>query len=343
MCVWLHETRVRGLKTNIGFIGNILNHPKFLEGTCHTKFIDETPELFKFDDPRDRATKMLNYIGDIIVNDPDTGKVMYDIPRFPKVTGQHPNGVKQILDQLGPEAVKSWVLQQKNLWITDTTLRDTHQSLLATRLRTRDMVKCAEATSEILNDAFSLEMWGGATFDVSYRFLHESPWERLALLRERIPNIPFQMLLRGANAVGYTNYPDNLIREFIKEAAKSGIDVFRIFDSLNWIPGMEIAIDEVLKVNQIAEGTICYTGDISNPKEDKWTLNYYVTMAKKLEKLGAHMLCIKDMSGLLKPYAAGKLVKTLKQEAGLPLHLHTHDTSGNQIAALLMAAEAKVF
>jgi len=338
----LHETSVRGLKTNIGFIGNILNHPKFLEGTCHTKFIDETPELFKFDDPKDRATKMLNFIGDIIINDPDAGKVMYDIPRFPKVSGQPLNGVKQILDQLGPEAVKAWVLQQKKLLITDTTLRDAHQSLLATRLRTRDMVKCAEATAEILNDAFSLEMWGGATFDVSYRFLHESPWERLALLRERIQGIPFQMLLRGANAVGYTNYPDNLIREFIKEAAKSGIDVFRIFDSLNWIPGMEIAIDEVLKVNKIAEGTICYTGDISNPKEDKWTLNYYVDMAKKLEKLGAHILCIKDMSGLLKPYAAGKLVKTLKQEVGLPIHLHTHDTSGNQIAALLMAAEAGV-
>jgi len=338
----LNETRVRGLKTNIGFIGNILTHPAFLEGRCHTKFIDETPELFKFADQKDRATKMLNYIGNIVVNDPMAGTQMFDPPRFPKVAGERKEGLKQLLDSQGPEAVKKWVLDHKNLLITDTTMRDAHQSLLATRVRTRDIVKCAEATSEVLGDAFSLEMWGGATFDVSYRFLHESPWERLDLLRQKIPNIPFQMLLRGANAVGYTNYPDNLIREFIKEAARGGIDVFRIFDSLNWIPGMEIAIDEVLKEDKIAEGTICYTGDILNPNEDKWTLAYYVDMAKKLEKLGIHMLCIKDMSGLLKPYAAGKLVKTLKEEVGVPIHLHTHDTSGNQIAALLQAADAGV-
>lgn len=338
----LTETRVRGLKTNIGFIGNILTHPAFLEGSCHTKFIDETPELFEFADQKDRATKMLNYIGNIVVNDPMAGTQMFDPPRFPEVKGDRKEGLKQLLDREGPEAVKNWVMNQKKLLITDTTMRDAHQSLLATRVRTRDMGKGAEATAEILADAFSLEMWGGATFDVSYRFLHESPWERLDLLRKRIPNIPFQMLLRGANAVGYTNYPDNLIREFIKEAARSGIDVFRIFDSLNWIPGMEIAIDEVLKVNKIAEGTICYTGDIMNPKEDKWTLKYYVDMAKKLEKLGVHMICIKDMSGLLKPYAAGKLVKTLKEEIGVPIHLHTHDTSGNQIAALLQAADAGV-
>ncbi len=232
------------------------------------------------------------------------------------------------------------MLDQKKLLITDTTMRDAHQSLLATRVRTRDMVKGAEGTAEILADAFSLEMWGGATFDVAYRFLKESPWERLDLLREKIPNIPFQMLLRGANAVGYTNYPDNLIREFVKEAARSGIDVFRIFDSLNWIPGMEIAMDEVLNQNKIAEATLCYTGDVSDPKEDKYTLGYYTEMAKELERRGAHILCIKDMSGLLKPYAAHKLVKALKEETGLPIHLHTHDTSGNQIAALLMAAEA---
>ncbi len=336
----LSETRVRGVKTNIGFIENILMHPMFRTGKCHTKFIDETPELFSIKSSQDRATKMLKYIGNIVVNDPTAGKYRYEPPRFPKVTGTRRDGLKQILDAQGPEAVKQWVLEQKKLLITDTTMRDAHQSLLATRVRTRDMVKGAEGTAEILADAFSLEMWGGATFDVAYRFLKESPWERLDLLREKIPNIPFQMLLRGANAVGYTNYPDNLIREFVKEAARSGIDVFRIFDSLNWIPGMEIALDEVLNQNKIAEATLCYTGDVSDPKEDKYTLGYYTEMAKELEHRGAHILCIKDMSGLLKPYAAYKLVKALKQETGLPIHLHTHDTSGNQIAALLMAAEA---
>ncbi|MFP3154721.1 pyruvate carboxylase [Lachnospiraceae bacterium ZAX-1] len=338
----LSETRVRGVKTNIGFIGNILVHPDFVAGKCHTKFIDDTPELFKVEDSKDRATKMLKYIGNIVVNDPTAGQYRYESPRFPKVEGEPKVGLKQILDKSGPDVVKNWVLEQKKLLITDTTLRDAHQSLLATRLRTRDMVKGAEGTAEALANAFSLEMWGGATFDVAFRFLKESPWERLALLRERIPNIPFQMLLRGANAVGYTNYPDNLIREFIKESAKSGIDVFRIFDSLNWIPGMQIALEEVLKVGKIAEATICYTGDVLNPKEDKWTLDYYVNMAKQLEKMGAHILCIKDMSGLLKPYAAGKLVHTLKEEIGLPIHLHTHDTSGNQIATLLTAAAAGV-
>lgn len=338
----LSEIRVRGVKTNIGFIENILTHPLFQEGKCYTKFIDETPELFKIRDSKDRATKMLKYIGNIVVNDPTAGQRRYEPPRFPKVTGECRDGVKQILDAQGPEAVKKWVLEQKKLLITDTTMRDAHQSLLATRVRTRDMVKGAAGTAEILADAFSLEMWGGATFDVAYRFLKESPWERLDMLREKIPNIPFQMLLRGANAVGYTNYPDNLIREFVKEASRSGIDVFRIFDSLNWIPGMEVAMDEVLNQNKIAEATLCYTGDVSNPKEDKYTLSYYVKMAKELERRGAHMLCIKDMSGLLKPYAGYQLVKTLKEEIGIPVHLHTHDTSGNQIATLLMAAQAGV-
>ncbi|MEF9917193.1 MAG: pyruvate carboxylase [Lachnospiraceae bacterium] len=338
----LSETRIRGVKTNMGFIGNILNHPVFRAGKCHTKFIDQTPELFKIEGSKDRASKMLKYIGNIVVNDPTAGRRMYDTPRFPEVTGVRKDGLKQLLDAQGPEALKQWVLDQKKLLLTDTTLRDAHQSLLATRVRTRDMVKGSVGTAEVLADAFSLEMWGGATFDVAYRFLKESPWERLDMLRERIPNIPFQMLLRGANAVGYTNYPDNLIREFIKESAKSGIDIFRVFDSLNWIPGMEIALDEVLKQNKVAEATLCYTRDVSNPKEDKYTLNYYVNLAKKLEKMGAHMLCIKDMSGLLKPYAGKKLIKALKEEVGLPIHLHTHDTSGNQIATLLMAAESGV-
>ena len=336
------EEHVRGVKTNIPFITNILTHPAFQAGKCHTKFIDETPELFDINTGRDRATKVLKYIAQIQVDNPSAERKQYDIPRFPPVTGNRPEGLKQLLDREGPEAVKKWVLDQKKLLITDTTMRDAHQSLLSTRVRTRDLRLAADGTSEILSDCFSLEMWGGATFDVAYRFLHESPWERLDTLRKKIPNIPFQMLLRGANAVGYTNYPDNLIREFVKEAARSGIDVFRIFDSLNWVPGMEVAMEEVLKENKLCEASICYTGDILDPKRDKYTLQYYVNLAKELERRGAHLLAIKDMSGLLKPYAAKKLVSTLKQEVGLPIHLHTHDTTANQVAAYLMAAEAGV-
>ena len=340
----ISEEHVRGVKTNIPFVTNILTHPTFHAGKCHTKFIDDTPELFDIDTGRDRATKVLKYIAEIQVQNPSAERRQLDVPRFPPYENTPPKctGLKQVLDQSGPEAVKQWVLDQKKLLVTDTTMRDAHQSLLSTRMRTRDLVKGAEGTAEILNDCFSLEMWGGATFDVAYRFLHESPWERLDLLRAKIPNIPFQMLLRGANAVGYTNYPDNLIREFVKESAVSGIDVFRVFDSLNWLPGMEVAMDEVLKQNKLLEATICYTGDVLDPKRDKYTLDYYVRMAKELEKRGAHLLCIKDMSGLLRPYAAKKLVTALKQEVGLPIHLHTHDTSGNQVAALLMAAEAGV-
>ena len=340
----ISEEHVRGVKTNIPFVTNILTHPTFHAGKCHTKFIDDTPELFDIDTGRDRATKVLKYIAEIQVQNPSAERRQLDVPRFPPYENTPPKctGLKQVLDQGGPEAVKQWVLDQKKLLVTDTTMRDAHQSLLSTRMRTRDLVKGAEGTAEILNDCFSLEMWGGATFDVAYRFLHESPWERLDLLRAKIPNIPFQMLLRGANAVGYTNYPDNLIREFVKESAVSGIDVFRVFDSLNWLPGMEVAMDEVLKQNKLLEATICYTGDVLDPKRDKYTLDYYVRMAKELEKRGAHLLCIKDMSGLLKPYAAKKLVTALKQEVRLPIHLHTHDTSGNQVAALLMAAEAGV-
>ena len=339
----LSEEHVRGVKTNIPFVTNILAHPAFHAGACHTKFIDDTPELFDIENSRDRATKVLKYIAQIQVDNPDTERHQYDTPRFPTPKGDKPLcGLKQLLDTKGPEAVKQWVLDQKKLLITDTTMRDAHQSLLSTRMRTRDLVKGADGVAEILNDCFSLEMWGGATFDTAYRFLHESPWERLDMLREKIPNIPFQMLLRGSNMVGYANFPDNLVREFVKESARSGIDVFRVFDSLNWIPGMEIAMDEVLKQNKLLEATICYTGDILDPKRDKYTLKYYVDMAKELEKRGAHTLCIKDMSGLLKPYAAKKLVSTLKQEVGLPIHLHTHDTTGNQVAAYLMAAEAGV-
>ena len=337
----INEVHVRGVKTNIAFIANILQNPTFRAGKCHTKFIDETPELFQLTESQDRATKMLKYIANIVVKERD-GHKFYETPRFPPVTGKRPAGLKPLLDREGPEAVAKWVLDQKKLLITDTTCRDAHQSLLATRVRTRDIVKGMEGTSEILGNAFSLECWGGATFDVAYRFLHESPWERLDLIREKAPNLLLQMLLRGANAVGYTNYPDNVIREFIKEAARSGVDVFRIFDSLNWIPGMEVAMDEVCNQGKICQATICYTGDILDPDRDKYSLKYYVNMAKELERRGAHMLAIKDMSGLLKPYAGKKLVSALKQEIGIPIQLHTHDTSGNQVATLLMAAEAGV-
>ena len=336
----VREEHIRGVKTNIPFITNILSHPTFRAGGCHTKFIDETPELFEMRYGRDRATKVLKYIAQKQVDAPSAERKQLDIPRFPKASGAPLTGLKQLLDQKGPEALRDWVRRQKKLLITDTTMRDAHQSLLSTRVRTRDMVLGADGTADILRDAFSLEMWGGATFDVAYRFLHESPWERLDLLRSKIPNIPFQMLLRGANAVGYTNYPDDLIRAFVREAARSGIDVFRIFDSLNWIPGMEVAMDEVLQQGKVCEASICYTGDILDPKRDRYTLQYYVDLAKELERRGAHILCIKDMSGLLKPYAAKKLISALKQEVGLPIHLHTHDTSGNQIATYLMAAEA---
>ena len=340
----ISEEHVRGVKTNIPFVTNILSHPTFRSGRCHTKFIDETPELFEFEDSRDRANKVLRYIAQIQVDNPSAERRQLDIPRFPPYEHKPPQcrGLKQLLDERGPRALQRWVQDQKKLLITDTTMRDAHQSLLSTRMRTRDLINAAPGTAEILNDCFSLEMWGGATFDVAYRFLHESPWDRLQQLREKIPNIPFQMLLRGANAVGYTNYPDNLIREFVRESARTGIDIFRVFDSLNWIPGMEVAMDEVLKQNKVCEATICYTGDILDPKRDKYTLQYYVNMAKELEKRGAHILCIKDMSGLLKPYAAKKLVSTLKGEIGIPIHLHTHDTSGNQVATYLMAAEAGV-
>ncbi len=338
----LNEVHVRGVKTNIPFVTNILHHPAFIAGKCHTKFIDETPELFEIADSRDRATRVLKYIAAIQVANPDAERHQYDTPRFPQAKAPLGPGLKQLLDEKGPEAVRDWVLDQKKLLITDTTMRDAHQSLLSTRMRSRDMLKGADGTADILRDCFSLEMWGGATFDVAYRFLHESPWERLDKLRQHIPNIPFQMLLRGSNLVGYANFPDNVVRAFVRESARSGIDVFRVFDSLNWIPGMEIAMDEVLNEGKLLEATMCYTGDILDPKRDRYTLDYYVKLAKELEKRGAHLLCIKDMSGLLKPYAAKKLVSTLKQEIGIPIHLHTHDTTGNQVAACLMAAEAGV-
>ena len=336
------EMRIRGVKTNIPFLENILRHPQFLAADCHTTFIDDTPALYEFAEPQDRANKILKYIGNTIINGKNKGGASYTAPPVPKVPEKPKDGLKQLLDAEGPEAVRDYCLNAKQLLISDTTMRDAHQSLLATRLRTRDMSAIAEYTAYAMPNAFALEMWGGATFDVAYRFLHECPWERLEILREKIPNIPFMMLLRGANAVGYTSYPDNLIRRFIEEAATAGIDVFRVFDSLNWLPNMELSIEEVIKQNKVAEGYICYTGDISDPSRDKYDLKYYVNLAKELERRGVHILGIKDMSGLLKPYAAHKLVSTLKNEVGLPIHLHTHDTSGNGVATLLKAAEAGV-
>ena len=341
----LGETVIKGVKTNIAFMLNVLNHPTFKAGMCDTGFIGNTPELLNIGKKEDKELKVIEFLGNKFVNETKGVKPQFNVPVFPKFKQEETKGLrgtKQILDEQGPEKLAKWVLDQKKLLITDTTMRDAQQSLMATRVRTVDMEKIAPAVSVYGNDLFSLEMWGGATFDTSYRFLKESPWERLDTLRAKVPNILFQMLIRGANAVGYKNYPDNVIREFVKLSAKGGIDVFRIFDSLNWIEGMEIALDETLNQGKIAEACICYTGDILDETKEKYNLNYYVRMAKELEKRGSHILGIKDMSGLLKPMAAEKLIETLKQEIGIPIHLHTHDTSGNGVATILMAAQAGV-
>jgi len=339
----IKEMSVKGVKTNDAFLINVLNHEKFLKGQCDTHFIDETPELFDIRPKKDYETKILRFIGEKVVNEVKGTKKDYDIPPIPKYPSlEGITGTKQILDEQGVEGLTNWIKGQKKLLLTDTTFRDAHQSLIATRVRTKDMMKIAEATASLGRDLFSLEMWGGATFDVAYRFLRESPWRRLEDLRTKIPNILFQMLIRGSNAVGYTNYPDNVIREFINQAANQGIDIFRIFDSLNWLKGMEVALDEVLKTGKVAEVCVCYTGDILDVTRDKYSLSYYVNMAKEIEKMGAHILGIKDMAGLLKPYAASKLIKALKNEISIPIHLHTHDSSGNGVATLLMAAEAGV-
>ncbi|WP_096467794.1 pyruvate carboxylase [Aneurinibacillus soli] len=345
----LKEFRIRGVKTNIPFLENVMQHPDFLSGNYDTSFIDTKPELFEFPQKKDRGTKLLTYIGQTIVNG-HPGLVKADKkptfvkPRIPQtsVNQPYPSGTKQILDEQGADGVVKWIQQQKKLLVTDTTFRDAHQSLFATRVRTHDLVQIAEATGKIASDLFSLEMWGGATFDTSMRFLNEDPWDRLMQLRAHIPNVLFQMLFRGANAVGYTNYPDNVVKKFIETSANAGIDVFRIFDSLNWTEGMRLAIESVRENGKIAEAAICYTGDILDPRRDKYNLKYYVNLAKDLEKAGAHILAIKDMAGLLKPYAAFELVKALKQEIGIPIHLHTHDTSGNAGAMLLKATEAGV-
>lgn len=339
----IDELMITGVKTNIDFLINVLNHPLFQQGKCDTGFIEDNPELISAASSTDDELRILKFIGEKVVNETNGMKREYDIPIIPKINTEHkPAGTKTILDQEGSAGLLTWIKSQQKLLLTDTTMRDAHQSLMATRLRTTDMLKIAEATSVFGSDLFSLEMWGGATFDVAYRFLRESPWDRLDELRKRIPNVLFQMLIRGANAVGYKNYPDNVIREFIQESASRGIDVFRIFDSLNWLKGMELSIEEVLKSGKIAEACICYTGDILDDVKTKYNLDYYIKLAKEIEKTGAHILGIKDMSALLKPHAALKLIKALKEEIGIPIHLHTHDTTGNGVATVLMAAEAGV-
>ncbi|MCB9769254.1 MAG: pyruvate carboxylase [Candidatus Omnitrophica bacterium] len=345
----LQEFRIRGVKTNIPFLIKLVTHPTFVAGECTTNFIDQTPELFDFPQRKDRATKILTYLADTIVNGnalvKDRPKAERRAPApLPEIDEQSPppDGMRQKLLEIGPENFSKWLLKQKPLLITDTTFRDAHQSLLATRLRTYDMLRIADAYARLCPELFSLEMWGGATFDTSMRFLKECPWQRLAQLRERIPNILFQMLLRASNAVGYTNYPDNVVKAFVAEAADAGIDVFRVFDALNWVPNMKVAMDAVNKSGAICEAAICYTGDILDSDREKYNLKYYVEMAKELEKMGAHILAIKDMAGLCKPYAAEKLVKALRQEVGIPVHFHTHDTGGMQAASLVKAAEVGV-
>lgn len=346
----LREMRIRGVKTNIPFLVNVMRNEKFRSGDYTTKFIEETPELFDIAPTLDRGTKTLEYIGNVTINGfPNVEKrtkpdyESTSIPQVSKKKIQSLYGTKKLLDEKGPSGVADWVKAQDDVLITDTTFRDAHQSLLATRVRTKDMLNIASKTAEVFKDSFSLEMWGGATFDVAYNFLKENPWERLEKLRKAIPNVLFQMLLRASNAVGYKNYPDNVIQKFVDESAKAGVDVFRIFDSLNWVDQMKVANEAVQKAGKISEGTICYTGDILNPERSNvFTLDYYVKLAKELEREGFHILAIKDMAGLLKPRAAYELVGELKAAVNLPIHLHTHDTSGNGLLIYKQAIDAGV-
>ena len=339
----LQEMRIRGVKTNIPFLINVLHHPTFVAGKCYTTFIEETPELFQLTQSQDRATKIIEFIGDRIVNSQKGTKPHYENRALPKLDPDKPvYGARDEFLKLGAEGFMQKILKEDKLYVTDTTMRDAQQSLMATRMRSKDLCGAAYATNAYMQNAFSVEAWGGATYDTAYRFLKESPWKRLELLRKRMPNTLIQMLLRASNAVGYSNYPDNVVQEFIKISAAHGIDVFRIFDSLNWVENMKMPIEEALKTGKIVEGTICYTGDITSPTETKYTLDYYVKMALELESLGCHSIAIKDMAALLKPRAAKELVTALKQELHVPLHLHTHDSTGNGVSTVLMAAEAGV-
>lgn len=345
----LREFRVRGVASNLLFLENVVAHPLFRSGECTTRFIDETPELFKFQKRRDRATRLLKFLGDVMVNgNPEMKGRSVPVLPLPKpikpagidLSVAPPPGTRDRLKALGAAKFAAWMKDEKRVLLTDTTMRDAHQSLFATRMRTHDMVEIAPYYARMLPQLFSLECWGGATFDVAMRFLKEDPWERLARLREAVPNVLFQMLLRGANAVGYTSYADNVVRYFVQQAAAAGIDVFRVFDSLNWVENMRVAMDAVIEAGALCEGTICYTGDLFDAKRPKYNLKYYVDLAKQLEKAGAHILAIKDMAGVCRPRAARELVRTLKQEVGLPIHFHTHDTSGIAAASVLAAVEA---
>lgn len=343
----LNEFRIRGIKTNIPFLINVMKHPNFISGDYNTSFIDETPELFVFPKRKDRGTKLLNYIGDVTVNGfPGVGLKDKPISRSVRIPHDLPAeakpGTKQILTELGPDGLADWIKRQPELLLTDTTMRDAHQSLLATRMRTQDILNIAGPTSKLMPELFSVEAWGGATFDVAYRFLSEDPWVRLMKLREKMPNVLIQMLLRGANAVGYKNYADNVIEKFVHEAAYAGVDVFRIFDSLNNLESIQLAIDATLPTGKVAEAAICYTGDLYDGNRPKYHLPYYIDLAKKLEASGAHILAIKDMAGLLKPESAYALVSALKDAVDLPIHLHTHDASGNGIFTYARATDAGV-
>ncbi|MCB1346351.1 MAG: pyruvate carboxylase, partial [Rhodobacteraceae bacterium] len=345
----LREFRIRGVSTNIAFVENLLKHPTFLADQATTKFIDTTPELFQFRKRRDRATKLLVYLADITVNGhPETAgrprpAAEPRTPEPPKVRAQHaPYGTRSLLTDKGAKGVADWMKDQTQLLITDTTMRDAHQSLLATRMRSIDMIRVAPAYAANLPQLFSVECWGGATFDVAYRFLQECPWQRLRDLRKAMPNLLTQMLLRASNGVGYTNYPDNVVQSFVARAAETGVDVFRVFDSLNWVENMRVAMDAVIESGRICEGTICYTGDLLDPAQRKYTIDYYVKMAKALEAAGAHVLGVKDMAGVLKAPAARVLFSALKDAVDLPIHFHTHDTSGAAIATIMAASEAGV-
>lgn len=346
----LREFRIRGVKTNIGFLENVVSHPVFYEGKATVGFIQSHPELMKLPVRKDRGTRMLKFIANTIVNgnpnvktfDPNKRFRMPRVPKYDKLS-PYPKGTKDRLSELGREGFVKWLKEDEAIHYTDTTFRDAHQSLLATRMRSIDMLKVAEGYAKRHPQIFSMEVWGGATFDVCMRFLHEDPWQRLQLLRKAMPNILLQMLLRASNGVGYKAYPDNLIETFIEKSGENGIDLFRIFDSLNWVEAMKVSIRAVRERTEgLAEAAICYSGDLLNPAEQKYTLQYYRDLARQLEDEGAHILAIKDMAGLLKPYAAEILVRELKTVVDLPIHLHTHDTSSIQAATYLKAIEAGV-
>ncbi len=344
----LREFRIRGVASNLQFLENVINHPAFAAGTVTTRFIDNTPALFAFTRRHDRATRLLRYLGDVAVNgNPEVkGRVLPPLP-LPSpmappvdVATPIPPGTRDRLRALGPEKFADWMLAQKRVLITDTTMRDAHQSLFATRMRTADMLPVAPFYARELSQFFSLECWGGATFDVALRFLKEDPWQRLTQLRAAVPNVLFQMLLRGSNAVGYTNYADNVVRFFVRQAASNGIDLFRVFDSLNWVENMRVAIDAVRESGALCEGAICYTGDLFDTARNKYNLQYYVGVARQLQRAGVHVIGIKDMAGICRPRAATALVRAVKEETGLPVHFHTHDTSGISAASALAAIEA---